>query len=104
MNSGRIEQLQKFLDEDRSDPFNWYALALEFVKSDQQKALTLFEKLLNDFPEYIPTYYHAGHLYLELGEHQKAVDVFERGITLAKKQNDVKSTRELKSALDELMF
>lgn len=104
MNSGRIEQLQKFLDEDPSDPFNWYALALEFLKSDPQKAQALFEKLLTDFEQYIPTYYPAGHLYLELGESEKAVEVFEKGIALAREQNDLKTAKELKSALDELMF
>jgi len=104
MISGRIEQLQKFLDEDPSDPFNWYALALEYQKSDPDKALTLYEKLLADFEGYIPTYYHAAHLYQQLGKMEKAIHAFEKGIGEARKQNDLKAAKELRSALDEILF
>jgi len=104
MISGRLGQLQKFLDEDPSDPFNWYALALEYQKSDQKKALALYEKLLADFEVYIPTYYQAAHLYQQMGEKERSIDVFEKGILQARKQNDFKAAKELRSALDELLF
>jgi tetratricopeptide (TPR) repeat protein len=104
MNSPRLEQLQKFLEEDPADPFNWYALALEYQKSDLDRALALYEKLLQDFEGYIPTYYHAAHLYQQLGEVEKAIKVFEKGITEAQKQNDLKAAKELQSALNELLF
>jgi tetratricopeptide (TPR) repeat protein len=104
MISARLEALQKFLEEDPTDPFNWYALALEYAKSDKEKALVLFDKLLADFDHYIPTYYHAAHLYMQLGETEKAVAIFEKGIARASMQNDLKAAKELKSALDELLF
>ena len=104
MISDRLAQLQKFLDEDPDDPFNWYALALEYQKSDPHHALTLFDKLLKDFEAYIPTYYHAAHLYQEVGEAKKAVGIFEKGITEATRQHDLKTVKELRSALDELLF
>ncbi|HEX5172428.1 MAG TPA: tetratricopeptide repeat protein [Cyclobacteriaceae bacterium] len=104
MISGRLKQLQKFLDEDPADPFNWYALALEYLKSDQKKALTLFEKLLADFDQYLPTYYQAALLYIQLEESRKAVNVFEKGIALARDQNNLKAANELRSALDELLY
>jgi tetratricopeptide (TPR) repeat protein len=104
MISLRLEALQKFLEEDPTDPFNWYALALEYAKSDREKALILFEKLLADFDQYIPTYYHAAHLYLQLGQTEKAIQTFQQGIAKAGMQNDLKAVKEMKSALDELMF
>ena len=104
MISDRLEELQKFLDEDPTDPFNWYALALEYQKSDQKKAVLLYEKLLADFVAYVPAYYQAAHLYQQMGEKEKSIDVFEKGILQARKQNDFKAAKELQSALDELLF
>lgn len=100
----RLEQLQKFLDEDPSDPFNWYALALEYQKTDFRKALPIYEKLLSEFGQYIPTYYQAGNLYQENGEIEKAILTYESGIKQAQLQNDLKSAGELQSALDELTY
>ena len=103
MNSQRLEQLEQFLEEDPKDPFNWYALALEYLKTDQLKASELFTKILNEFPTYIPTYYQAGMLAMELNEEQRARDIFEKGITYANLQRDQKSANELRGALDDLL-
>ena len=100
----RLEQLQKFLDEDPDDPFNWYALALEYQKTDRLKALDIYEKLLKDNPTYIPTYYQAADLYQVNGKTKVAIETYEVGIKQALLQNDRKAAGELQSALDELMF
>lgn len=99
-----MEQLKQFVTEDPGDPFNWYALALEYLHTDQNKSLEIFEKLLREHASYIPTYYHAGKLYLEFKNPERAIDVFEKGIVLAKNQNNIKTLNELRSALDELEF
>lgn len=104
MASNRLTQLQEFYDDDPHDPFNLYALALEYLKSDLEKSRELFEMLLNIHKEYLPTYYHAAKLYQELGEKEMATSVFVNGISLARKLNDTKAMRELQSAYDELMF
>ena len=102
--SDRIAQLQRFYDEDPTDPFNLYALALEYVKDDRAKAMELFETLLGKYADYLPTYYHAAGLYQELNHKEKAIAVYQRGISLANGLNDTKTMRELQSALDELTF
>jgi Tfp pilus assembly protein PilF len=104
MASERITQLEEFYDEDPHDPFNLYALALEYLKYDPEKSRELFERLLNHHKEYLPTYYHAAKLYQELGEKEKATNVFVTGISLARKLNDTKAMRELQSAYDEFMY
>ena len=104
MPSDRISQLQQFYEEDSSDPFNIYALALEYLKYDSAKSKSLFESLLTLHGEYLPTYYHAAKLYQETGEKEKAISVFAKGIALARKLNDTKTLRELRSAYDEMMF
>ena len=104
MPSDRLTQLQEFYNDDPRDPFNLYALALEYLKYEPATARDLFGKLLQEQPEYLPTYYLAAKLHIELGEKEKAVAIFENGIALASKLNDTKAMRELKSAYDELMF
>jgi len=96
--------LEKYYEEDPGDPFNVYALALEYLNYDQRRARALFETLLKLHEEYLPAYYHAAKFFQNAGEKEKAIEVFEKGIALAKKINDSKTLRELKSAYDELMF
>lgn len=104
MASDRIKQLQEFYNEDPRDPFNLYALALEYLKSDPVKSAGLFDRLLHEHKEYLPTYYHAAKLCQARGEIDKAVNTFLSGISLARKVNDTKAQRELQSAYDEMMF
>jgi len=100
----RIKQLLQFCEDDPGDPFNVYALALEYLNHDAARARELFEKLLADHQDYLPTYYHAAKFFQEHGEHERATAVYESGMTLAKKLNDQKALRELRSAYDEMMF
>ena len=104
MPTDRIKQLQQFYEEDPRDPFNLYALALEYLKSDATKSIQFFETLLLNHPDYLPTYYHAAKLYQETGDRERAIKVFEDGISLARKVNNPKALRELQSAYDEMMF
>lgn len=102
--STRLDTLLQFYKDDPNDPFNIYALAIEYQKFDVTKAQVYFEKLLSDHHTYVPTYYHAAKLYQELGNAEKAIEVYEKGIAIAKSQNEMKAARELKSAYDEMMF
>lgn len=100
----RLEQLIKFYEEDPTDPFNIYGLALEYYKTDVRESEEFFNKLLTNFPDYLPTYYHAGKLKEEVNENEVALTIYAKGMDLAKKMNDQKTLQELKSAYDELMF
>lgn len=100
----RLSILRKYLEEDPSDPFNIYALALELLKSDRQQAKTYFDELIAKHPQYIPTYYHAAKLYESLDQREDAIKIYERGILAAKETGDNKAMRELRSSLDELQF
>ena len=102
--ANRLQQLQEFYESDPQDPFNIYALALEYLKVDTQKARTLFDELLSLHSEYLPTYYHAAKFFVESGERELAIDTYEKGMAVAQKLNDQKALRELKSAYDELIF
>ena len=98
MNSARIEQLKRMLKETPDDPFLHYALALEHVDESPVRAREIFEKLLTQFADYLPAYYHAAHLFWTLEEFEKAAETFDRGIELAIKVNDQHALRELRNA------
>jgi len=104
MNSSRLEQLLDFLKNDPNDAFTLYAIATEYRNSDTGKALHYYEKLLRDHPDYLPTYYHLAHLYIDLEEDNKAEDTFKNGIALAQNQKDALALRELQNAYNEFLF
>jgi hypothetical protein len=104
MTTSRLSQLIQYYKDDPDDPFNVYALALEYLKSDLTKSRELFDVLLYQHENYVPAYYHAAKLFVDLGERDTATRVLERGMAVAKKQNDVKAAQELRSFLDELTF
>jgi len=102
--SSRIDQLQQFYQEDPADPFNLYALALEYQKTDNKTAIDLFTKLTQEHAEYIPTYYHLGKAYEEMGNRDQALKAFSAGIEQARRRNDLKALRELHAAHQDLLF
>lgn len=103
MNSERIQTLEQWIKEDPNDPFNKYGLAMELIKQQPEKAAILFDQLLIQHPEYLPTYYIAAQFFSQ-SKPAKAIDILETGIELAKKQSNEKARREMQSALDELNF
>ncbi len=99
MNATRLDHLLNFYREDPADPFNAYGLALEYQKYDTSKARTYYEILLTNFPDYLPTYYHAAQFFYELDGIQTARVIYEKGIRLAENQQKTKTLEELKRAL-----
>ncbi len=100
----RIGQLENFLKEDPNDAFTLYALALEYIKSDSGKAYELFQKLIDEQPDYLPTYYPFAHLLVELQLPGKAEMIFNQGIERARLANDLKTFKELSNAYNDWLF
>jgi Tfp pilus assembly protein PilF len=103
-NLDRIQLLRQFTQEEPDNPFNWYALALEFRESDPEQAQSLFSKLLTKHPTYLATYFPAAHLYAEIGELKQSRMVFESGIELAREQKNTKALQELQNAYQNFLF
>lgn len=104
MNSDRLKHLQKFTEDDPGDPFNWYALALEYLHSDPAEAMKLFDKLLLEFEDYLPSYYMSATQWAYQGNIEKAAGVFRKGIRVAERQRDTRTASELRSGLEEILF
>ncbi len=100
----RLTQLLAFYEEDPNEPFNIYALAMEYYRNNPSKALIYLELLVNKFPDYIATYYQLAHLYIDLDETQKADLVFNEGIKQCKIQNKKHALGELERAYKNFLF
>jgi len=104
VSTDRIKALTQYYKDDPSDPFNSYALALEYMTIDPKEATVWFDLLLEKHAEYLPTYYQAARCYDLCHQKEMAEKILEKGITLASKLGQVKTQNELRSFLDELTF
>ena len=98
----RLAALLDFLREDPDDPFTRFALAQEHARrGNPDEALTFYEALVRDRPDYVGTYYHLGALYRALGRDGDALATYRAGIAAATEAGDVHARAELQSALLE---
>lgn len=100
--SDRIKVLKQFITDDPGDPFNYYALGLEYLDENKLQAIDIFQELVTKHQDYLPTYYQLGKLYEQVGVRDQAILIFNEGLRIAKLQNDLKAFRELNAALEEL--
>ena len=100
-----ISQLAKNIRQDPSDTFSKFALALELLKVDRvEKAQLLFEAILKQDPDYLGVYYHLGKLYQHREMYKLAGQMFNEGILVAEKKNELRTKSELSEALIQLQF
>ena len=104
MNNERLSNLESFLKLEPEDPFNWYAIAMEYKSLDTTKCQYHLEHLLTHFPDYLATYYQIAELLIDSSKKEAAEKVLEKGIALAKVQNDSNTLRELQNLLNNLLF
>jgi tetratricopeptide (TPR) repeat protein len=95
----RIRNLGESLNENPSDPFFKYALALEYLKSDIQKSKTLLKEVILNNREYIPSYYTFGKILYEESDYKTALTILLKGRNLAQKEMDLKSVQEISALI-----
>jgi Tfp pilus assembly protein PilF len=101
----RIEKLKEFLQSNPQDNFVQHALALEYIKTgDDRTAQHLFEEILLRDPGYIGSYYHLSKLLERAGDIPAAVSWYEKGMAAAKKAGDNHAYNELRAAYEELVY
>lgn len=92
----------EFLKDDPADSFTRFALAMEFMKSgDDERALEAFEKIVEQDPQYVGTYYHLAALRLRMGRRHEALETYRAGIEVADALRDTHARAELQTALLE---
>lgn len=99
----RLEQLQKFLEQDPNDSFTRYAIGLELASmKSYDKAIEQFEALRTADPAYVATYYQLARAYREAKNNVKAEEIYNAGIAIARKANDFHAASELQAAMEEM--
>ena len=100
----RIATFQSFIARAPGDPFPRYGLAMELKsRGDLAAAWTAFSELLEQFPDYVPTYLMAGGTLMALGRRDEAAEIYRRGIDVAARKSDAHARGELESALQETL-
>jgi len=98
MQAQRINFLKELIKAEPNDPFNYYALALEYRYTEKDLASDLFSELLSKFEDYLPTYYAAAAFFFENNQIEKVEQIYEKGIQLADIQKNEKAKKELMGA------
>ena len=96
----RKEQILSMLEGEPNDVFLNYALAMEFVSSNElNEADSQLKKVLSIKPDYLPCFYQLGQLNEKLGNNDVALNYYKQGVDLAKSQNNNKALGELNEAI-----
>jgi predicted Zn-dependent protease len=99
----RIATFKSFITRSPVDPFPRYGLAMEHkTRGELAQAWAAFSELLDNFPDYVPTYLMAGGTLAGLGRKADAAAVYRRGVEAATRKGDLHARGELESALNEI--
>lgn len=99
----RIATFRSFIARAPSDPFPRYGLAMELkTQGDLAGAWAAFSELIDQFPDYVPTYLMAGGTLSALGRKAEAAEIYRKGIEVATRRGDPHARGELESALADV--
>lgn len=99
MQNTRLSKLLQFLEAEPNDSFILYALATEYnAINDTKNAFHYYLKLVNEYPDYVGTYYHLGKLYEKENQKQEAISIYQKGMLMAKTKRDMHAFSELQGA------
>ncbi len=97
--NARIERLKELLKQSPSDGFILFALAKEYEKLNLvEDSIQLLSDLIAEQPDYIGAYYHLAAMLKQQEELDKALEVYEKGVEMAKKVGDQHALSELQNA------
>ncbi len=98
--SKRLEMLESFCAKGSTDPFHWYARALELRSLGRLgDCLAGLQEVRRRFPDYVPTYLIAAQVAEELDRPEDAVDFAKAGVEVARAAGDAKALSELEAQL-----
>jgi len=101
--SERLRKLRQLYDQDASDPFLTYGIAMEHAKEGRvQDAIDWLDRTLENDPAYCYAYYHKARLLAEAGQISPALDALRQGLEVAIKQSDGKAQSEMTELLVSL--
>ncbi len=103
MATNRLEILEQMLQQDASNTFARYGLAMEYSKGgDYEAAVAEFRNLLQQDENYGAAYFHAGQAFEKMGKAAEARDMYEKGIEITTRKGDTHTRAEIEAALNML--
>jgi Tfp pilus assembly protein PilF len=103
MPQNRIEVLRNMVQQDPSNAFARYGLAMEYVNTGAlADAMDEFRELLHTDPNYAAAYFHGAQTLEKMGDLEGARDFYRRGIEVTTRTGDAHTRSELEGALELL--
>ncbi|TJZ61408.1 tetratricopeptide repeat protein [Sphingobacterium olei] len=95
----RLTQLLSFVAESPQDPFLKYALTMEYLKAENmKKAEEGFKDLVENFSDYVGTYYHYGKFLEKENNTEEALKIYQLGMQVARNMRNMHALGELQNA------
>jgi predicted Zn-dependent protease len=100
----KISRLKEILALDPKNSFARYGIAMELVsQGDISAALTEFDILLSNDPNYTPGYFMAAQTLAEADRKPEAIERLKSGIGCAARAGNSHALSEMQAMLDELV-
>ena len=99
----KIERLKEIVAMDPGNSFARYGIAMEWVsRGETAAALSEFETLLANDPDYTPGYFMAAQTLTGAGRKPEAIERLKAGISCAARDSNAHALSEMQAMLDEL--
>lgn len=99
----KMSSLKEILEQDPGNAFARYGLAMEYAgRGETAAALTEFDRLLGDHPEYTAGYFMAAQTLAKAGRGAEARQRLVDGIACARRTGNQHAQREMQAMLDEM--
>jgi Flp pilus assembly protein TadD len=103
MSGTRLDILKSMVEQNPSDSFLRYGLAMEFRNSgDLEGAVREFRALMAANPDYAPAYFHGGQTLERMGRLDEAREWYGKGVEVTTRSGDQHARSEMQAALDLL--
>jgi Tfp pilus assembly protein PilF len=100
MATNRLDILKQMLQQDPTNVFARYGLAMEYAKVGELKqAVSEFRSVISSDAAYVAAYYHCGQALEKLGDVDAARAIYEEGVAASLKKGDVHTRAEIEAAL-----
>ena len=99
----KIALFTQILEQNPSDAFTRYGLAMAYAADgNTDAALTEFDKLTAQNPDYVPAYQMSAQTLIKLGRTAEALDRLHTGISAANRTGNQHALAEMEAMRDDL--
>lgn len=102
-NVNKIEQFKQLIEMDQNDAVLRYGLGVEYLRQEKiPAAVEEFRRTLELKPDYSAAYRDLGRALEQLDQNREAVEVYRKGIGVAKQNGDLQTIKEIEVFLKRM--